>query len=268
MVLALIFSLRRFPTTEVITTCGNTWCMAVVTYKKTVAKQLSPPEPPKRPLSPYLRFYQHHKTEIHKKYPDMPKQEVAIKVKHIWRQLTFDEKNRWSLQYDREKVAHNISYKNYMKTLSLDQIQMMKNLKKKHELRKKIVITNEKQGINIEKPKVPGNAFTVYLKTLDRGETKLKEFMRTAACKWNLLTEVEKQPFCEEAKTLEKKYQNELSFWEMKALKAGREDLVQRHQELVKLKSAAVQSNNRITEEQIREIIPDCKDRSTAQDIR
>ncbi|XP_069936484.1 uncharacterized protein [Cherax quadricarinatus] len=64
------------------------------------------------------------------------------------------------------------------------------------------------------KPKVPGNAFTIFIKSLDQGELKLKDFMYDAAIKWNMLPEEEKDVFRTLAKKYEKQYCHEISQWE------------------------------------------------------
>ncbi|KAK8720376.1 hypothetical protein OTU49_013368, partial [Cherax quadricarinatus] len=70
--------------------------------------------------------------------------------------------------------------------------------------------------IDLMKPKVPGNAFTIFIKSLDQGELKLKDFMYDAAIKWNMLPEEEKDVFRTLAKKYEKQYCHEISQWEKK----------------------------------------------------
>ncbi|KAK8720375.1 hypothetical protein OTU49_013368, partial [Cherax quadricarinatus] len=96
--------------------------------------------------------------------------------------------------------------------------------------------------IDLMKPKVPGNAFTIFIKSLDQGELKLKDFMYDAAIKWNMLPEEEKDVFRTLAKKYEKQYCHEISQWEKKMKKIGRQDLVENHQFFMKLKASAFQN--------------------------
>nr|XP_045619061.1 transcription factor A, mitochondrial-like [Procambarus clarkii] len=150
-------------------------------YKSTVAQQLGIPEPPKRPVTPYLNFMMQSQAEIQKKYPELSYRERIYKITQIWKNLGDNEKNKWLLEYKKQKEEYSIKYNNYIQNLSSEQIQNIEDLKKeksaktkKRKCTKAAKIERKEPDIDISKPKSPGNAFTLYIRTLNRGNTKLK----------------------------------------------------------------------------------------------
>lgn len=64
-----------------------------------------------------------------------------------------------------------------MKKLTPQQIESMKDLKRKRsqdKLKRQIRRDKKKETEELGKPKHPGNAFTLYLLSLDRGDAPLK----------------------------------------------------------------------------------------------
>lgn len=70
-------------------------------------------------------------------------------------------------------------YEDYMKKLTPSQIDSMKSLKKKRsedKVKRQLRREKKKECEELGKPKYPGNAFLLYVSTLDRGEAPVKVF--------------------------------------------------------------------------------------------
>ncbi|XP_042226501.1 transcription factor A, mitochondrial-like [Homarus americanus] len=259
MILTRILWPQLSLTGGLLKTLYNTPCMLLVSCKRTVAEQLGIPEPPKGPKRPFWSFMMSHKQDIQTRFPKLSYPEILMKLGHMWSELSFDEKNKWVLEYERQKMAYQVRYRNYLETVGPEHIECMKYLKKQHQLKKKVysqlVSRKKKKNCSVEKPKSPGNAFTMYLRTLDQGNTKLRDFMFAASTKWNTLPDKEKNMYHKQAKVLEDQYQSELSKWEKNMRLIGREDLIHNHQQWVQLK-ASTTPNNGSTEVQVKPTAP------------
>ncbi|XP_042868568.1 transcription factor A, mitochondrial-like isoform X2 [Penaeus japonicus] len=243
MALARIFSSQlSLVSRGLIWKCIDNPCVLSVAGKQTVAQELGLPDPPKRPMTPYIRFVNANRQEIKKKYPELSAPQLTIKLASLWNELGLPEKSKWSLLYTKDREAYDLKYKEYMKKLTPQQIESMKDLKRKRsqdKLKRQIRRDKKKETEELGKPKHPGNAFTLYLLSLDRGEAPLKEFLTGAASRWRRLPEEEQEVFRERAKKQREQYEQELRHWEAKMIKSGRADLVRRHQQLEDLKHTA-----------------------------
>ncbi|KAK8732963.1 hypothetical protein OTU49_006682 [Cherax quadricarinatus] len=80
----------------------------VSSYKKTIAEKLGLPEPPKKPISNYFHFLEHHREDVLKEFPDLRQKEVITKLSHLWQNLSPAEKEEWTQKSEREKAAYDI----------------------------------------------------------------------------------------------------------------------------------------------------------------
>ncbi|XP_045618818.2 high mobility group protein B3 [Procambarus clarkii] len=207
-----------------------------VACKQTIAERLGLPEPPKRPSTAYLRFVKHHREDVERKFPELPYKELRFKLSRMWRNLSAVEKDKWIQEYNIDKVAYNIKYKEYLKITTPRDIENMKNMRKdlasKKEKRYQ-QLNNKIESEQLEKPRAPGNAFILFLSSLDSAGLTRKEFLIEASSKWHSLTEEEQRPFVERSKREREQYMHELSDWEAKMAKAGRYDLIRPKQQIM-----------------------------------
>lgn len=207
--------------------------MLSVAFKQTVAEQLGLPEPPKRPLTPHVRYIKEQLEENMKRFPTLSSQEVFIKTLDIWKSLSTLEKSKWTTEYGREKEIYDVNYKAYMEKLSPSQVENIKKLKKKRsedKTKRQVRRDKKKESELLGKPKYPGNAFLLYVSSLDRGEASAKEFVTAAATNWHKLPEQTQKVYRDKAKKLLEEYQQQLLQWENKMVKQGRIDLVRVNQ--------------------------------------
>lgn len=239
---------RLFSSQLAVSRVGLLWrsniipCVVPIANKQTVAEELGLPTPPKRPISAYLRWVSFHRDEYRRKFPKLTFLDVNRKLAETWNGLGVLEKETWSAEYRKDKEIFDKQYEDYMKKLTPEQITNIKNLKKKRSQDKvKRQMKREKRKDNEElgKPKHPGNAFTLYLMSLDRGNFPLKDFLTTAAASWKQLPEEQLKIYKDKAAKNREQYNRELHEWELKMIRAGRADLVRQHQQLEDLKRSS-----------------------------
>lgn len=204
-----------------------------VACKQSVAQQLGLPEPPKRPLAPHVRFIKDRLEEFNKRYPTLSSQEVFTKTLDHWKSLSSLEKSKWTSEYNREREVYNAVYKAYVQKLTPSQLESIKALKRKRSEDKAKRLSRrdkKRESEDLGKPKYPGNAFFLYISTLERGDLTGKEFVKTAAEKWHSLPERTQQVYREKAKRMLDQYNEDLRQWEAKMVQKGRLDLVRSNQ--------------------------------------
>ncbi|KAK7084574.1 hypothetical protein SK128_014769 [Halocaridina rubra] len=219
-------------------TCGNA-CVVQVANKQTLTEELGLPPLPKRPSSAYLQWFNSNKDRFRKAHPDLTFKEQTKKLGETWTNLSLSEKEHWTQLYRKERDVYDKKYEEYMKRLTPQEIASLKNLKKKkadEKMKRHIRRERKKDNLELGKPKHPGNAFTIYLLTLDRKELPVKEFLQTAANMWRQLPEKEVQMYRDKALRNREVYKKELHEWEMRMIREGRSDLVRQHHQLEDLK--------------------------------
>ncbi|KAK3860317.1 hypothetical protein Pcinc_033623 [Petrolisthes cinctipes] len=204
-------------------------CVTSVALKQTVAEQLGLPPPPKRPHTPYIRFIKHYIKNYKDKFPQINHIEVFKKATQEWKHLNNHEKGMWTGNYEQERLQYAARYKDYMQRLSPREVESMRQLKRKQlqDKAKRQATKEKKQECeSLGRPKYPGNAFLLYVQTLERGEAEVKEFIIGAAKSWHRLPDTKQSVFKDKAKIQLDQYKKELTVWEERMLRAGRPDLV------------------------------------------
>ncbi|XP_064084412.1 transcription factor A, mitochondrial-like [Macrobrachium nipponense] len=236
--LARLFSSRLNLSRTILRPNVNSWVLPAAT-KKTVAEELGLPPPPKRPASAYLRWLSEFRDKYQVQYPKLTFMELNKKLAETWNEYTPQQKERWVSLYRHEKEGFDRKYEKYMNSLTPMQVESINKLKKKRledKHKRQVKRDKKKDSEELGKPKHPGNAFTLYLVTLDRGGATLKEFLHGAATRWKQLPESDLKYYKDKAAKAREQYQKELHEWELKMIRAGRSDLVRQHQQLEDLK--------------------------------
>ncbi|XP_069952918.1 SWI/SNF-related matrix-associated actin-dependent regulator of chromatin subfamily E member 1-related isoform X2 [Cherax quadricarinatus] len=152
----------------------------VSSYKKTIAEKLGLPEPPKKPISNYFHFLEHHREDVLKEFPDL-RQKVITKLSHLWQNLSPAEKEEWTQKSEREKAAYDIQYINYVKMMNPKDLNKMKKLEKKLKNKKQQKYIRRRKNIEGEKlgkPKLPNSPFMMFLELLKIPELSRKNGQR------------------------------------------------------------------------------------------
>nr|XP_053632900.1 transcription factor A, mitochondrial-like [Cherax quadricarinatus] len=231
MALVRMFAAKTIITGGLLRSSIDTHKVLLVACKQTIAQQLGLPEPPKRPLVPHLRFLKHY-LEVNKmNFPGLTHRELFIKTSQLWKSLAPTEKEKWTCEYEKDKIIYDDRYKKYMSTLIPSQVESIRDLKEKQakdKIRQGKRREKKKEANMLGKPRYPGNGFTLFMISLDRGETPSKDFMVGVAKLWHDLPQETKNTYHTKAKENLEQYNQELMKWEVKMLKDGRDDLVRR----------------------------------------
>ncbi|KAG7177082.1 transcription factor A, mitochondrial-like [Homarus americanus] len=250
LALSRLFTARCSLTRGMLVRCTGSPLLAPVAYKQTIAQELGLPEPPKRPVTPYIRFLVHHQEGLRRKSPQLSMREIGKTVLHKWENLTFEEKSEWSQAYERDKAVYDVRYMDYMKSLSPQQIKSMKELKLKRseeklrqvedkvkvlevktkreegKLKAQLRLKKKRECKELGKPKSPITAFALYINSLEEENASFKDILIVGATKWHTLPKETQDWYLEKAKEQREEYQHDLLDWEITMFKKGRRDLV------------------------------------------
>lgn len=223
-------------------------CLVSSAGKKTIQQDTELPKLPKRPLTPYIQFIMCHRDDIRREHPTLTRKEVESRLLRKWQSFTFEERNLWSLKYEREKAEYDKQYKEVMKKLDSLQIKQTPDDRIQKRSKQKLKLGEDSETMTqrltkdknsnerkieceyLGKPKAPRNSFTLYLNTVKQDGVQIKNFMRKASVTWKKLPEEEKEIFRQKAKALQEQYQTDLLRWETKMCEMGRMDLIRSHQ--------------------------------------
>ncbi|KAK4304226.1 hypothetical protein Pmani_023858 [Petrolisthes manimaculis] len=237
MALYRVFCAQYSIARGLLATCSQNPCMVGTPGKATSSPSiLCLPEPPKKPMQPFIRFAIHHQADVRRAFPDVPRSAIKEKVMEMWNNLSNDERQYWSKEYEKEKVDYDMRYSEYLKTVTPRDLEVMKRVKdqeaRKKARRVQARVRKEQQAIE-GKPKAPGNAFFLFMMRQDSGGLKRKDFLFEVGKMWKCLPEEERRAYHEEAERLKEQYVMDLAAWEDKMAKAGRLDLIRPQQQLL-----------------------------------
>ncbi|KAK8741959.1 hypothetical protein OTU49_002035, partial [Cherax quadricarinatus] len=106
---------------------------------------------------------------------------LFIKTSQLWKSLAPTEKEKWTCEYEKDKIIYDDRYKKYMSTLIPSQVESIRDLKEKQakdKIRQGKRREKKKEANMLGKPRYPGNGFTLFMISLDRGETPSKNVER------------------------------------------------------------------------------------------
>lgn len=190
--------------------------------------QTTLPVKPKRPLTPYLKFVQDHKSEILEKY-NINKSKVtdlAKKCGEEWSKTDASIKEKYEKDYKEEFDKYQKQINKYSSELTEEQkILIEKEHERKLKNKAKLEMRHKMQ-LN-DKPKKPPTSFTLYLMDEAQLQNKtLPKMMSEMKGAWNLLDETKKGAYISQYEKLKTQYDKDLLNWELKMLKLGNDDLV------------------------------------------
>lgn len=105
------------------------------------------PDPPKKPVSSYLRFTIESREAFKKKNPDLNNKEMIKLLAEEWNKLSSDKKKKFSDAYEKDKKKYEEELKNYE-----NKYGPVKS-KKKKEKEEKEDEEKEKKGKKVGKEK-------------------------------------------------------------------------------------------------------------------
>jgi hypothetical protein len=95
------------------------------------AKSPAYPPPPKRPLTPYMRFNKFMWEKVKASNPSMGVCEISASIGRLWRELGPEEKQRHNDEYTLDKARYDEELKAYLKLTGLRSSDLVKQKAKK-----------------------------------------------------------------------------------------------------------------------------------------
>lgn len=77
------------------------------------SKKHSTSDPPKRPISSFLRFTGELRDQVKKKNPELPAKEILKVIGAEWKKLTEAQKKKYEDAYAKDKVKYDAEMKAY-----------------------------------------------------------------------------------------------------------------------------------------------------------
>ncbi|XP_018012979.1 transcription factor A, mitochondrial [Hyalella azteca] len=199
----------------------------------TVFEELGLPEPPKRPISPFINFSAAVRKDL---LTGKSLGERSLELSKKWESLPLGEKNKYLKRYDEEKAKYLADKESYQKSIGKEQLAQIKLLKQRRKLEqqieleiKKKKLTQKEDSFVFGKPKVPLNSFFLYLNEVSQqGETLNQEFISKKSREWKALGVEGQEQYRLRASKLRDDYNRDLQKWETKMIKEGRNDLVRK----------------------------------------
>lgn len=92
------------------------------------------PAPPKRPLTPYMRFSKCMWQQVKSSNPGMSVCEIGATIGRMWRELPNEEKQKHNEDFTLDKVRYDTELKSYLKSTGLHASDLVKSKSKKKEM--------------------------------------------------------------------------------------------------------------------------------------
>ncbi|XP_036407178.1 transcription factor A, mitochondrial isoform X2 [Megalops cyprinoides] len=184
-------------------------------------------QPPKKPLSGYMRFVKQQQPVVVRQYPDVSVVEVVRKIAQQWRMLTPEQKK----PFDEASVAARKQYKvemaKFQAQLTPAQSAALKE-EKRQKIAKRKVIRQKRELTMLGKPKRPRIAFNIFMAehfAEARGMT-MQAKMKSLREDWKKMYPSQKQVYNQLAEDDKIRYENEMKSWEEHMIEIGRGDLI------------------------------------------
>lgn len=207
-------------------------------------EKLGIPLPPKRPLTPYLRFAQVARPKIVQNQPDLQPRNVIRLIAQEWSKYDPEKKKLMQQEYESDRQRFSLEFEKYKQTITPEQQDLIQITKDKQVRAKELARLHEKKE-NLGRPKKPTTAFIKFMmdKIAQKDKNvKHKDWLKSVAKEWELLEEQEKENYVTRTKKELENYKFDLLNWEENMIRQGHIDVV-RNKDLLETKPALRRSN-------------------------
>ncbi|XP_055303999.1 transcription factor A, mitochondrial-like [Sitodiplosis mosellana] len=206
----------------------------VSTYNKIVQK-LGIPEPPKKPMTGFIRFAQDSRDS--NKASSKSQTALTVLAAEQWKQLSDEQKEKYNGAYKQEYAEYRKRYLEYINKLTPEQKKAIKAERKLLRENKKIAA--EKKTLKDElralgKPKKPESSFTLFVSDQFKNPNVVTKKASDLKDNWAKLSDNERQAYKQRAQQSRDKYEGELKAWEDKMMTEGKAHLIRKIRFLTK----------------------------------
>lgn len=183
---------------------------------------------PKRPASPWIRYYTANYAVMKKTQPNLKTTEIMKQLSSKWNLLSENQKTQFVTAYEKEKVMYESKV---AKIPQADLDEASKESAKKRLTKLKNTANTELKELltTLNKPSKPVNVYALYVTSqfkakADKGvqDKSSIDSMKSIAASWKLLTDQQKMPFTRKAEAAAEKYKKDLVTWTNKMNKMGK----------------------------------------------
>ena len=211
----------------------------IYTLTSEAKKAIKIPEPPKKPLSTYFRFLNDHRLSVKQHHPDWKEKEIAKQCALNWKKIDEKLKQKYDEAYQKDIAIYRDQHEKYISSLSAEQLDALKSERKEKRLRKNKRLI-KKLWRETDKPKRPGSSFAFFIKekhSLPVNKDKnFKDILDTYKNEWNNMTEAQKQKYMDMFKADQDRYNSEITKWEAKMIKEGKDMIVRKDTKILSSK--------------------------------
>lgn len=166
---------------------------------KTIEERIGIPPKPKRPLAPFMRFYQKIRPNLRQEHPSEKIGGLARLAASQWKAVDTDTKEKYVNEFRKDQETFLKDIARYQNGLSDEQREQVKQMKLLVSEKKKIR-EKRRDARKLGKPKQPVPPFMQFLQeeTVKAGGSrsgKVKEFVISAGQKWRQLSSQDKETY-------------------------------------------------------------------------
>ncbi|XP_001603051.1 transcription factor A, mitochondrial [Nasonia vitripennis] len=242
-----VFRLFSFSNNSV-KSCRNLLCSSFLEQRALISgktiKQLGIPTPPKRPCTPYIRFFQNIRPKIKENNPDLNPKELVKVVAQEWAKYDPEKKKLLQKEFLSELEVYLKNFEAYKQSITPEQQNLINSTKEKEKQAKEQARIHSKKE-SLGKPKKPPTGFLKFLmerKSQKDESLKYTDWVRQLAREWEMIPEERKDQYKEETKIALDKYKSDMLAWEESMIRQGHIDVV-RNKELLEISSTKKQSS-------------------------
>lgn len=204
-------------------------------------------DPPKRPLTGYMRFAQEQRPQVTRQYPDVKAIEIVKKIAEQWRVLTPDQKRPFEQAALADRNMYKMAMQRYQAQLTPEQSAALVEEKRQKRAKRKAI--RKKRELNtLGKPKRPRNGFNIFMSEHfeeARGVT-MPSKLKTLMDDWRNLHASQKQVYMQLAEDDKVRYKNEMKTWEDHMVEIGRQDLIRRKEKTRRTKATKKKAKSKV----------------------
>ncbi|XP_068111180.1 transcription factor A, mitochondrial-like [Hyperolius riggenbachi] len=223
------------PSTVSLVQCVTTRWFSKKLTPEELSRTPSIEDPPKRPLTAFIRFCIQQRPQVAKQHPEARSTELMKLLGTEWRALSEVEKQIYIDATRADILKYRESLQSYKDKLDPLEWETLKDVMRQKR-RKKKTRSLKREKTKYGKPKgcrTPFNIFMTETYPEAKGDSITEKFKHVSH-KWSELPSSDKQVYMQLAEDDKVRYANEMKVWEDQMIEIGRHDLI-RNKSRVKL---------------------------------
>jgi len=185
---------------------------------------------PKRPPTPWLRFYTDNLPLVKSAQPNTKITEIMKQLSSKWKLLGENQKNQYLSAYEKEKEIYQKKLSKIPESALAEASQVSA---KKRAAKLKMKAQSELTDLLISLKKPATQSHSSYLAYFTARQPQMKEkgilgkeAVHLIAKEWNAMTDLQKLPYARKVEAASEKYKKDLEIWTNKMNKMGKLEMI------------------------------------------